>query len=321
VRVDAQTATQVSTGTGFVVASNASGSYILTNDHVIGDGALASLQATLADGTKLTVLGVQRDATDDLAVLAVQEPDLPAVTWAGRSDEALGESVIALGYAAGLQGAPSVTSGILSALDRIDPSDGLSYLQHSASTNPGNSGGPLADLQGRVLGVNSYRLANAQGLFFAIPAERVLPAMRGLIAQFAAPPPTAARPPAAATPPAVSSGTGTGDPVAVVRAFYAAVTARDYGAAYALLSPRLRAALPDETTWAAQFADEHRALVTAAVARPGTGAVATVVVTLDTTWTTATGSAIERRYTGTWRLVRVQGAWLLDAPALHRSAG
>jgi S1-C subfamily serine protease len=221
--------------------------------------------------------------------------------------------VIAIGYAEALQGAPSVTSGILSAIGRVEGSDGRTYLQHSASTNPGNSGGPLADLQGRVLGVNSYRLAGSQGLFFAIPADRVRPALPGLIAVLG-PSVNAGAPPRPNL-----TGTAPGDPAAVVRAFYQAISARDYTTAYALLSHRLQTTLPDESVWAAQFAREQQALVSSSSVVLHTSETAAVLLTLDTTWTTTTGSTVARRYTGLWQLVRENGSWLLDTPSLHRS--
>jgi S1-C subfamily serine protease len=314
VRVDAPNALGTATGTGFIVASTDTGSYILTNDHVVQDSTAALIQVTLSDGTRLTTTGMEENPGDDLAILAVQETHLPVVTWAPHESEALGEAVIAIGYAAGMQGPPSVTTGVLSALDRaLD--NGLTYLQHSAQINPGNSGGPLADLQGRVLGVNSYSLNETQGIFFAIPGERARPVVRDLIAHLSS---AEAAPSEGVVPSGESAATPVAsgmDPVSVVQAFNEALNAHDYGTAFSYFTRRLQGQIGDEGAWAAQLSDEQSVSVTSATLVSQTPLAAVVSLTLTSTW--SSGDAA-RDFAGTWRLLYGQRGWRLDAPDLSR---
>ncbi len=108
------------------------------------------------------------------------------------------------------------------------------------------------------------------------------------------------------------------DPVGVVRAFYAAITARDYPTAFGLLSRSLRSQVSSEAAWAAQFQRERLASVTSATVAPGGAASATVRLTLRTVWALTSGATLERRYAGTWLLVREGGGWRLDTPTLTR---
>src|ERR1019366_7236044 len=94
---------------------------------------------------------------------------LPALTWGDSDTAQLGENVIAIGFALGLKGEPTVSSGIISALHR-DVAVRWPYLQHTAPINHGNSGGPLLDQMGRVIGINTLLDENAQSVYFAIPA-------------------------------------------------------------------------------------------------------------------------------------------------------
>jgi serine protease Do len=158
-------------GTGFVVRSDG---FILTNQHVI-EGASA-VTVTLASGKELPATVVAQDATHDLAVLHIAQDGLPALTLGSSDSLAMGESVVAIGYALDLPGGPTVTAGIISSLERsIDVQDAgavRSYaglLQTDAALNRGNSGGPLLALDGSVVGVNVAGGDGAENIGFAIP--------------------------------------------------------------------------------------------------------------------------------------------------------
>ncbi len=164
-------------GTGFVVDS---AGLILTNDHVIAGAR--RVVVTLNDGRSFTAQVLKTDPTQDLAVLKVAATGLPTLSLADSSAVVPGEEVVAIGYALGLEGGPSVTSGIISAVGRTiqaqDPSapGGVQTYQNvfqtSAAINPGNSGGPLLDMNGNVVGITSAGASSAQNIGFAIPIGR-----------------------------------------------------------------------------------------------------------------------------------------------------
>ncbi len=159
-----------SLGSGLIVDANG---IVVTNAHVI-EGASRIVVTTL-DGRELDadVLGSDRDA--DLAVLKVKARGLPAIPLGRSTDLMIGETVIAIGNPFGLS--HTVTSGVLSALGRTVPSDRgervfTDFLQTDASINPGNSGGPLVNILGEVVGINTAIIQGANGIGFAIPADR-----------------------------------------------------------------------------------------------------------------------------------------------------
>jgi serine protease Do len=159
-----------SLGSGFLV--DASG-IVVTNAHVV-QGA-SSITVTTLDGRELKaqVLGSDRDA--DLAVLKVDGKNLPAVPLGSSADLMIGETVIAIGNPFGLS--HSVTTGVISARGRTVPSEQgervfTDFLQTDASINPGNSGGPLVNILGQVIGINTAIVSGANGIGFAIPADR-----------------------------------------------------------------------------------------------------------------------------------------------------
>ena len=153
-------------GSGFVV--DAAG-YILTNEHVIA--GQSRLTAILDDDTRLRTTVVSVDEQRDIALLKVEGGDgMKALTFATSLKE--GEDVIALGYPLNLSGTITITRGIVSALRWFD---GVKHVQTDAAVNPGNSGGPLLNSRGEVVGMNSTairRIAgrdfDAQGIGFAI---------------------------------------------------------------------------------------------------------------------------------------------------------
>jgi serine protease Do len=158
-------------GTGVII--DAAGT-IVTNDHVIR-GASA-IHVVLADGRSLEAEVLGSDAPNDLAVLKVsaKEP-LPTAKLGTSSDLMIGETVIAIGSPFGLS--KTVTAGVVSATGRtFRAEDGTVYndfVQTDAAINPGNSGGPLLNVDGEIIGINTAIFASAQGIGFAIPADKV----------------------------------------------------------------------------------------------------------------------------------------------------
>jgi S1-C subfamily serine protease len=178
-------------GTGFVVRTDG---YILTNHHVV-DGA-SSVTVTTASGDQHPASVVAEDAEHDLAVLKIDATGLPALTLGSSDGLAVGESVVAIGFALDLSGGPTVTSGILSSLDRsidVQNSSGSSpsvrtydgLLQTDAALNHGNSGGPLLSLDGRVIGVNVAGGDSVENIGFAIPIDTARPLLDGAFGQAA----------------------------------------------------------------------------------------------------------------------------------------
>ncbi|WPB73302.1 trypsin-like peptidase domain-containing protein [Archangium violaceum] len=161
---------QQSLGSGVIVDPSG---IIITNEHVIG-GASA-IHVVLADGRELEAEVIGSDANNDLAVLKVNSKQpLPAAKLGTTSDLMIGETVIAIGSPLGLS--KTVTSGVVSATGRTLKADGKSYddfIQTDAAINPGNSGGPLLNVDGDVIGINTAIIASAQGIGFAIPADKV----------------------------------------------------------------------------------------------------------------------------------------------------
>jgi serine protease Do len=153
-------------GSGLVLTPDG---YLLTNAHVMGQRQKARVY--LASGERLKGQLVGSDPTTDLAVLRVQADKLPSLPLATRAP-AVGQVVIAMGNPLRLAG--SVSLGVISALDRSLPTQGVlleGLLQTDAAINPGNSGGPLVDAWGEVVGINTAIIPWAQGIGFAIPAQ------------------------------------------------------------------------------------------------------------------------------------------------------
>ena len=167
-------------GSGFIVSDEG---YIITNNHVITDADASSIYVVLSDGTELDAQLVSRDIYADLAVLKV-DGSMPAVAPLGDSEDLKpGETVIAIGSPLGTF-RNSVTVGVISATGRtLDTGEGYNMenlIQTDAAINSGNSGGPLVNLAGEVIGVNtlivrgsSYSNTTAEGLGFAIPSDTV----------------------------------------------------------------------------------------------------------------------------------------------------
>jgi S1-C subfamily serine protease len=154
-------------GSGAVIAPDG---YILTNAHVVGDAV--SVEVMLPDGAAYRAPVVGRDPATDLAVIRAIAPALPPLELAAADVLRVGQLVVAIGDPLGLQS--TVTTGVVSALGRsLRATNGRiieNVIQTDAALNPGNSGGPLVDTHGRVVGVNTAIIAGAQGIAFAIPA-------------------------------------------------------------------------------------------------------------------------------------------------------
>ena len=160
-----------SLGTGVVISADGT---IVTNEHVI-EGA-AEVKVKFLTGKEVDAEVIGSDADADLAVLRVPLKGLAFIALADQEDSMIGETVIAIGNPLGLEN--TVTVGVLSARDRTINSSSThrtytDFLQTDASINPGNSGGALVDLDGRLIGINTAIIGDAQGIGFAIPARRV----------------------------------------------------------------------------------------------------------------------------------------------------
>ncbi len=156
-------------GSGVIVDSNG---YILTNSHVVGDGKAKSLEVLFEDGEKLPGKVLFADPNLDLAIVKVDKKGLPAVNLGNSDDLQVGEPVVAIGNPLGLDFQRTVTDGIVSGLNRTISVEGVTMtdlIQTNASINKGNSGGPLFNKNGEVIGINTVKVGNAEGLGFSIP--------------------------------------------------------------------------------------------------------------------------------------------------------
>lgn len=161
--------TDDSTGSGIIVRPDG---YILTNRHVVQDAT--KIMVGLPDGRTFEATVVGRDQLTDLTVLKIDADNLEAATFADSDMLRAGDWVLAMGHALDLKGGPSVTLGIVSARGRtVETTQGSLFdmIQTDAAINDGNSGGPLVNLDGNVVGVNTAMLRQAQGIGFAVSSE------------------------------------------------------------------------------------------------------------------------------------------------------
>jgi len=176
-------------GTGFVI--DAAAGLILTNNHVI-DGATSVMVTPVTSGRSYPARIVGYDRADDVALLQVQgAARLRAVTIGRSSQVQVGTPVLAIGNEAGQGGSPTVAPGVISSLDRTivatDQNSGLSetlhgMMQTSADIRPGDSGGPLADAGGRVIGIDTAAGGNTVYSGYAIPIDQAMPIARQITA-------------------------------------------------------------------------------------------------------------------------------------------
>lgn len=160
----------VSAGTGFIVSSDG---YIVTNNHVVsGEGV--EYTVFLSSGEKYSAQILANDTYTDLAVLKIDAKDLPILELGDSANLKPGQTVIAIGYALG-EFKNTVSRGVISGLGRsIEAGDGLSteqlenIIQTDAAINSGNSGGPLLNIDGQIIGINVAMAGNSENIGFAI---------------------------------------------------------------------------------------------------------------------------------------------------------
>ena len=161
-----------SVGSGVCVAS---GGYVLTNSHVIHD--CDEIELYLHDGTTTKASIVYEDTVLDLAILRSKKP-LPYLSLGDSDQLQVGQDILAVGTPLSLNLVHTYTKGIISAVNRtlkVSSINGEGYMQnliqHDASLNPGNSGGPLINSQGEVVGINTLKISSGEGIGFAIPTK------------------------------------------------------------------------------------------------------------------------------------------------------
>ncbi|MFL6758586.1 Do family serine endopeptidase [Sphingomonas sp.] len=174
-----------SLGSGFIISPDG---YVVTNNHLIqglsGTGTVDSVTVITTDRREYVARIVGRDETSDLALLKIEGRNLPFVKWGDSTKARVGDWVLAIGNPYGLGG--TVTAGIISALHRGITGVGAydRYIQTDAAINMGNSGGPMFDLNGNVIGINSALISPtgaSVGIGLAIPAEAAKPVIDALI--------------------------------------------------------------------------------------------------------------------------------------------
>lgn len=173
-----------SLGSGFIISADG---YVVTNNHVISAGSrnatVESITVTLPDRREFKAKLIGRDPASDLALLKIEASGLPFVRFGDSQGARVGDWVVAIGNPFGL--GSTVTAGIVSAVHRVTGSGAYDrFIQTDASINQGNSGGPMFDLNGNVIGINSQILSPTGGnvgIGFAIPAEAAKPIIDTLL--------------------------------------------------------------------------------------------------------------------------------------------
>jgi S1-C subfamily serine protease len=157
--------TNTGQGTGFVVANNG---YIITNYHVIENANSASVYSYDGKAHPVSIIGY--NPTMDIALLKINT-DYPSLKIADSDEITPAEKVIAIGNPYGLSF--SVSEGVISAIHRIGPNGLNVYIQTTAELNSGNSGGPLINKKGEVIGMNNFKLSEGEGLGFALESNYI----------------------------------------------------------------------------------------------------------------------------------------------------
>jgi serine protease Do len=175
-------------GSGIIIDSQG---HILTNYHVVDHAR--RLKVTLYDGRTLNATVIGTDKLTDLAVLKIENYDnddnnkasdfIPSVDLGDSDSLRVGQIVIAIGNPFGLTGGPTVTTGIISSLNRnIEFEEGiLELVQTDAAINPGNSGGPLINTRGEIIAINTAKIPYAHGIGFAVPVNTAKTILKELI--------------------------------------------------------------------------------------------------------------------------------------------
>ena len=186
VSISCTTNSGTASGTGVVLSSDG---YIVTNCHVVEDAA--SIEVLLHDQTALSAALVGKDPVSDLAVLYVRSETLTAAQFGDSSALRIGDAVVAIGDPLGIELWGTMTDGIVSAITREISTGGrkMTLIQTNAALNSGNSGGPLLNCYGQVVGINTMKIgdymsdAGVEGLGFAIPSTTVKEVVDQLIAK------------------------------------------------------------------------------------------------------------------------------------------
>ncbi len=175
---------KIGIGTGMIVSENG---YILTNEHVSG-AKYSKCYVTLPSGKNYQGNVVWSDSDIDLAIIKINTNNLEYVSLGNSDLSKVGQTVYAIGNPIGFEFQRTVTSGIISAVNRtivLEEDNKKSYMgnliQTDATINPGNSGGPLINSEGNVIGINSVKITSAEGIGFAIPINVAKPIIQSFI--------------------------------------------------------------------------------------------------------------------------------------------
>ena len=175
---------EIGTGTGIIVSTNG---YILSNSHVTGD-KYSSCYVTLENGNTYDAKVVWSDTDLDLSICKINAYGLTAAALGNSDSLKSGNSVFAIGNPIGFEFRRTVTSGIVSAVNRtikLEEASSVSYMtdliQTDATINPGNSGGPLLLPNGEIIGINTVKITSAEGIGFAVPINVVKPVVESFV--------------------------------------------------------------------------------------------------------------------------------------------
>ena len=182
--LDSNATQELGLGSGIIVSEKG---YIVTNWHVAGN-RYSTCYVTLENGEIYSGNVTWADSDLDLAIVKINANGLKYLELGDSSKIKLGQEVCAIGNPIGIEFQRTVTAGIISGLDRtikIDDKNGESYMedliQTDASINSGNSGGPLIDKDGKVIGINSIKITSAEGIGFAIPINIIKPVIESYV--------------------------------------------------------------------------------------------------------------------------------------------
>ena len=161
------------TGSGVIIDSNG---YILTNSHVVANGNANEIMVLINEEEQAKAELLWNDSILDLAIVKVDKINLPLATLGDSDQLQIGELAVAIGNPLGLDFQRTVTSGVVSGLNRSITVEGNvieNLIQTDASINPGNSGGPLLNAKGEVIGINTAKVQTGEGLGFSIPINDI----------------------------------------------------------------------------------------------------------------------------------------------------
>lgn len=164
--------TDIAQGTGFIISKDG---YIVTNEHVIDGGSY--IQAIDYNQNVIDAQLIGSDTNLDIALLKIPG-NYSKLNLGDSSNVQVGDNVIAIGNPLGLQF--SVSQGIISAIDREGPNGLNAYFQTDAALNPGNSGGPLIDVEGEVIGINNFKAGNSENVGFALESNYIKEAVNNI---------------------------------------------------------------------------------------------------------------------------------------------